>query len=114
MKNLFLLFAFATSFAVALAGTPFNNGKVVLLVTIEVKDFDTWKKNFDSGAAIREKAGIKVISICASPENPNMLTIIEEAENAQAAHDFILKLKAVRQKQGDNGTLNVQMLDKLN
>ncbi|MES2779524.1 MAG: hypothetical protein V4651_06450 [Bacteroidota bacterium] len=114
MKKLLLLVTFTTLLSTLFAVTHFTNGKVVLLVTVEIKDYETWKKIFDAGAPVREKAGIKVISICASSENPKMLTIIEEAENAQAAHDFVLKLKAIRQQHGDTGTLTIKMLDKLN
>lgn len=114
MKKLTLFILSAAIFATTLAGSYFHNGKVLLLVTIEIRDYETWKKNFDAGAPAREKAGIKVISICASPENPKIITVIEEAENAQAAHDFILKLKAIRQQHGDTSALTVKMLDKLN
>jgi hypothetical protein len=96
----------------AFAGTPFKNGKVIMIVTIEVGNFDEWKKNFDAGAPVREKAGIKVVSLCNASENPNRVIVIEEAENAQTAHDFLMLLKS-KQKNGDLSKLDIKLYDKV-
>jgi hypothetical protein len=73
-----------------------------------------WKAKFDAGAPVREKAGIKVLGICTNPDNEKIVTVIEEADNAQAAHDFLLKMKAAREKSGDNSVIKeVKILDKI-
>lgn len=93
------------------AFTAFKNGKVIMIVSIEVKNFTEWKKMFDAGAPIREKAGIKVVSVCSSVENENNVVVIEEAENVKVATDFLALLKS-KQKDGDMTKLDVKMYDK--
>lgn len=97
--------------AMTLAFIPFKNGKVIMIVTLEVKNFTEWKKGFDAGASVREKAGIKVLSVCSSIENENQIVVIEEAENAQSAHDFLAILKS-KQKEGNMSKLEVKLYDK--
>lgn len=108
---LFLITTMAITSAFASAVPPFKNGKVIMIITLEVHDFTQWKKAFDTGAAIREKAGIKVLSVCSSAGNENQIVVIEEAENAQAAHEFVTILKS-RQKTGDMSKLDVKLYDK--
>ena len=93
------------------AFTSTKQGKVVLTVSVEVKDFSTWKKGFDAGAAIREKAGIKVISISTALDNSNKVLVIEEAESIEVANNFLNKLKSI-QKDGDISQLEVELFDK--
>lgn len=112
IKGLFIATTFLMVLWTTSAFTSPKNGKVIIIVSIEVKDFSVWKKGFDAGAPVREKAGIKVISICASTENPNHVVVIEEAENAQAAQDFLALLKS-KQKEGDMSALDVKIYDKV-
>lgn len=101
----------STVMAGTLAFTPFKNGKVIMLITLDVKNFTEWKKGFDAGAPVREKAGIKVLSVCSSLEDQNHVIVIEEAEDAQSAHNFLELLKS-KQKQGDMTKLDVKLFDK--
>ncbi len=110
-KKAFIVASLFIVSAATLAFTPSKNGKVLMMVTIEVKDYTEWKKGFDAGAPVREKAGIKVLSICRSIENENQIIVIEEAESAQTAHDFLTVLKS-RQKAGDMSKLDVKLYDK--
>lgn len=110
-KNLIIA---ATLFIVGLTTTAFTsskNGKVIMIVSIEVKNFTEWKKMFDTGAPVREKAGIKVLSICSLVDNENQVIVIEEAESAKAANDFLALLKS-KQKDGDMSKLDVKIYDK--
>lgn len=114
MKNIKKMFAatvLLTVMATSIGFAPFKNGKVILIITVEVKNFTDWKKGFDAGAIVREKAGIKVLSVCSSIENENQIIVIEEAENAQSAHDFLALLKS-KQKEGDLSKLEIKMYDK--
>ena len=104
---------FVIMLATSFAFTGFKNGPVILMTTLDVKNFAEWKKAFDAGAAVREKAGIKVLSICTDMDNPNKIIVIEEAEHVQAAHDFLNMVKS-RQKQQDVTMLDVKMYDKSN
>ncbi len=110
-KTIFTTAVLSAIMALTVAFTPFKNKKVIMIVSIEVKNFTEWKKGFDGGAAIREKAGIKVLSVCSLIENENQVLVIEEAENAQAAHDFLTLLKS-KQKEGEVSKLDVKIYDK--
>jgi hypothetical protein len=111
MKNLFIASALLIVCLTTFAFTPAKNGKVIMIVTLEVKSFTEWKKGFDAGAPIREKAGIKVLSVCSARENENQIVVIEEAESAQAAQDFLTVLKS-KQKEGDISKLDIKLYDK--
>jgi hypothetical protein len=93
------------------AFTSNKQGKIIMTVSVEVKDYDVWKKGFDAGAAIREKAGIKVISISTAVTNENQVLVIEECENIAVANDFLNLLKS-RQAAGDMTNLDVKLFDK--
>ncbi len=111
MKNTWII---ATLLLVALTSSAFSaskNGKVIIVVSIEVNDYPTWKKSFDAGSPVRDKAGIKVLSVCSSIENQNQVMVIEEAENAQVAHDFLALLKS-KQKEGEINKLIIKLYDK--
>lgn len=110
-KKLFTATLLSIIMLVTSAFTPPKNGKVIMIITLEVKSFTEWKKGFDAGSAIREKAGIKVVSVCSSVENENQIVVIEEAESAQAAHDFLAILKS-KQKDGDISKLEIKIYDK--
>ncbi len=78
----------------ASASTPVTDGKVIMVVTLEVTDYTQWRKDFDAASAVREAAGIKVLSVCRSLENENQITVIEEVESARKANEFIALLKS--------------------
>ena len=112
MKNLIIT---GTLFIVALttmAFTTLKDGKVIMMVSIEVKNAVEWKKSFDAGAPIREKAGIKVISIFSAMDNETNITVIEEAANEKAANDFLTVLKA-KQQAGNMTKMDVKLFAKI-
>ena len=110
-KQLFVVAVLFMTMTIASAFTLSKNGKVIMIVSIEVKNFTEWKKMFDEGASVREKAGIKVLSICRLVDNENQVIVIEEAESAKAANDFLSVLKS-KQKDGDMSKLDVKIYDK--
>ncbi|MCE3279703.1 MAG: hypothetical protein K0S44_1894 [Bacteroidetes bacterium] len=112
LKNKIALTLLVAAITSSFAFTPFKNGKVIMIISIEVQNFSEWKKTFDGGAPIRQKAGIKVVSICSAFDNENKITIIEEAENAQSADNFLSMLRS-KQKSGDISKLEVKVLDKV-
>jgi hypothetical protein len=95
----------------ALAFTRIKNKGVIIAVNLEVKNFTEWKKTFDSGAAVREKAGIRVITVCSSLQNENQVMVIEEADNEKSATDFLAVLKS-KQKEGDIAKLDVKIYNR--
>ena len=109
-KLLSLVVLVVTMFATQ-SFTFLDSGKVIIQVSVEVENFDEWKKSFDAGAPIREKAGIQVVSIWRDLENPNLVTVIEEAESAQKATDFLNMLKE-KQKSLGISKIEVKMYNK--
>ena len=94
------------------AFTSNKQGKIIMTVSVEVKDYAVWKQGFEAGEAVREKAGIKVISISTAVGNENQVLVIEEAENIAVANDFLNLLKS-RQAAGDMAKLEVKLFDKI-
>ncbi len=111
IKNLIVVAVLMMTMTIASAFKASKNGKVIMIVSIEVKNFAEWKKMFDVGAPVREKAGIKVLSVCSLVDNENQVVVIEEAESAKAANDFLSVLKS-KQKDGDMTKLDVKIYDK--
>jgi hypothetical protein len=56
---------------------------VTIIGSHEVKDFATWKVGFDGDEANRAQFGLKSLGVFTSVENPNMVTFIFEAPNAE-------------------------------
>lgn len=89
-----------------------RGGKVVVIVTHEVKDYSSWRKGYDADEPNRKKAGFKVSGVYADVNNPNMVSIVGEFPNAAAAEAFTSspKLKEVMEKAGVIGKPDVKML----
>ena len=81
---------------------PAPGGKVVVVITHEVKEYSVWRKGFDADDSNRKQAGFKVSGVYADVKNPNMVTIIGEFPSAAAAEAFSTspKLKEVMEKAG--------------
>ena len=56
---------------------------VTAIIQTEVSDFSEWKKVFDADQPNVEKAGAKLIGVYTSVKNPNEVTMIYEAPNAE-------------------------------
>lgn len=56
---------------------------ITAIIQTEVKDFAEWKKVFDADQPNVEKAGAKLMGVYTSVKNPNDVTMIYEAPNAE-------------------------------
>jgi hypothetical protein len=56
---------------------------ITAIIQTEVKDLSEWKKVFDADQPNVEKAGAKLIGVYTSVKNPNEVTMIYEAPNAE-------------------------------
>ena len=92
-----------------------DNKKVILQVTHEVKDYSVWKKGFDADKVNRDKAGIKLVAVYTSVDNPNLVTITTEAPNIEVARGFASnpELKAAMEKVGVISAPDVKILNKM-
>lgn len=89
--------------------TRAQTSKVTMIFSVYVDDYDAWKNKFDAGAQFRTDAGIKVISVSRNIDDKNAITIIEEAESKESADDFLKKLKALREKNGEKALASVEL-----
>ncbi len=56
---------------------------VTVIGSHEVKDFATWRVGFDADEAKRAEFGLKSLGVFTSVENPNHVTFMFEAPNAE-------------------------------
>ncbi len=116
-KYLFLVVAMTLGLAVGVPAQevmkkPAHAGKVLVIVTHEVKDYSSWRKGYDADEPNRRKAGFKVSGVYADVNNPNMVSVIGEFPSAAAAEAFMTspKLKEVMEKVGVIGKPDVKVL----
>jgi hypothetical protein len=78
-----------------------------------VKDFENWKKIFESDEKNRQKAGIEVRKIFRSVNDPNDVHFLLECRSADAVYDFFRsdELKKAMKKAGVTSETVIQMLE---
>ena len=88
---------------------------VTVVLTHQVKNFEEWKKHFESDSEARETAGLNMHSIYRGHENANMVTIIGEAPNAESVLIFVSNpaLKATMEKAGVISAPELRILSKV-
>jgi hypothetical protein len=91
---------------------PGPNGKVLVIVTHEVKDYVSWRKVFEADAPNRARGGFHVSGVYAAVNNPNVISVVGEFPNAEAAEAFTTspKLKETMEKAGVVGKPDVKIL----
>jgi len=89
---------------------------VTTLLTHEVKNFLEWKKGFDAGEPLRQKAGVKISGVYNSVDNPNNITIIAEFQSPEAVQGF-LRHPVLRESMEEAGVIGIpeaKILNKIN
>ena len=61
---------------------------ITVIMQHEVKDFENWKKVFDSDEPNRAKAGVKLLGLYTSVKNPNDVTMIFEAPGVEVLEAY--------------------------
>ena len=117
MKNLLLLVALSICLSIGASAQdamtkPAQKGKVLVIVTHEVKDYAAWRKGYDADESNRKHAGFKVSGVYADVNNPNMVTVVGEFSSAEAANGFATspKLKEAMDNAGVIGKPDVKIL----
>ncbi len=79
-----------------------NTDPYRLAVNHEVEDFDTWKSHFDEDSERRAEAGLTLLGMATSPDNPNMVYIMFATSDVERAQEFMNnpELKAVMEEAG--------------
>lgn len=75
---------------------------VTIIMQHEVKDFSDWKTFFDADEPNRAEAGIKLHGLYTSVKNPNDVTMIFEAPDAEVLDTYTgnPKVQEIMQKAG--------------
>ncbi len=86
---------------------------VTAIVQHEVKDFTEWKKVFDADEPNRAKAGVKLLGLYTSVKNPNDVTMIFEAPNAEL-YDIMMSNPELQEAMKRGGVIGVPVATMLN
>ena len=65
----------------------------ILHIEHPVRDFDLWKKAFDSDPIRRERSGIRYHQVLRPVDDPNYVMIDLSFENSEAAESFLAGLR---------------------
>ena len=69
----------------------------ILHIEHPIRDFDTWKKAFESDPAGREKGGVRRYQVFRPIDDPNYVLIDLHFDNSSAAKDFLAAMRKVWQ-----------------
>ena len=67
-----------------------------MLCRNRVEDFSKWKTEFDSNSGAAENAGLRLVRIWRSVEEPNNVFLMFEIASIERARDFISSPEAAR------------------
>jgi quinol monooxygenase YgiN len=86
-----------------------------MLIQLKVKDFEAWKKVFDTGNDLRKSSGELSHQIYRDAGDPNMLTAIYKWDSLENAQKFAqsAELKALMEKAGVLGPPSVTYLNEV-
>ncbi len=70
---------------------------IILHIEHPIRDFDSWKKGFESDPAGRERSGVRRYQILRPIDDPNYVMIDLEFENTMAAEALLAKMREVWQ-----------------
>jgi hypothetical protein len=92
-----------------------QNTMVTVIVTHEVKNYSDWRKVYDEDEKNRSNAGINMTGVYQCVEDPNVITVVGEAQSVEVCKNFMENpdLKAAMEKGGVVGKPEVQILRKL-
>ncbi|HSN08763.1 MAG TPA: hypothetical protein VLS85_06980 [Hanamia sp.] len=62
---------------------------LTVILSHEVKDFETWKKVYDAGEPLRTASGIRMDGVYTSVDNPNKVTLIGVIDSLEAFQGFL-------------------------
>ena len=67
----------------------------ILHIEHPIRDYDTWKKAFDSDPAGRERSGVRSYQVLRPIDDPNYVMVDLELDNLKAAEDFLTTMGVV-------------------
>ncbi len=87
---------------------------VTVLLTTEVKDYESWRKIFDAGEPLRTSSNVSINAVYTSVDNPNKVILISEVPTIEAMQAFMQnpQLAADMEAGGVIGKPDVTILQK--
>jgi len=84
-----------------------------VIVHHHVKDYDTWKTHFDSGADARKAKGMTHVHAGRNSKDPNHVYVVFDVAEHSHIHDHLAHgdTKDLQEKGGVIGETNVVVLD---
>lgn len=73
---------------------------VSILIRSKVKDFGTWKANFDSGAEFVKQRGVIASRVLRDLDDPNLVIVHHEFAETSAAKAFVALLDSDEFREG--------------
>jgi hypothetical protein len=67
----------------------------ILHIEHPIRDFDTWKKAFESDPAGREKGGVRRYQVFRPIDDPNFVMIDLDFDSSRAAEAFLAAMREV-------------------
>ena len=67
---------------------------VLLALRSQVKDYDVWKANFDTGAAFVKQQGVTASRVLRDLDAPDLVTVHHEFADASTARAFVQLTKS--------------------
>jgi len=88
---------------------------VTIILRHDVKDFTEWKTYFDADEPNRANAGVKLLGLYTSVNNPNDVTMIFEAPDAELYYKMMsdLQLQETMKKAGVISAPHASILNKV-
>ena len=88
---------------------------VTVLLTTEVKDYESWRKIFDAGEPLRTSSNVSINAVYTSVDNPNKVTLIGEVASMEVMQAFMQnpQLAADMQAAGVMGKPEITVLKKM-
>ena len=86
---------------------------ITAIIQTEVKDFAKWKEIFDADQPNVEKAGARLLGVYTSVNNPNAITMIYEAPNAEI-YDVLMSDPDRQKAIQDSGVIGIPVATFLN
>jgi hypothetical protein len=81
---------------------------VSLFVQLTVKDFDTWKMNFDGGAQFMKDMGVIASTVQRKLDDPNSVMITQQVSES-SVKEYLAMLEGSQARRAEEGILTWEL-----
>lgn len=80
------------------------------IITHDVRNFQDWKKSFDSFKSVRSEMGEQNAKVFRNVDKPNRVTVVNEWTSDKAAHTFLAD-KRLKDKMHEAGVIGEPQIE---